>query len=65
VPTGEALTLSLTDVSGQEIEVQHLVTMSGLVTINVSPLASGMYFVTLRKDHIPLITDKLVVLSHR
>jgi hypothetical protein len=61
---GELLTLSLSDMSGQQIEQQPLATISGLVTIDASILAPGVYYVTLRKDHVPLITDKLVVLAH-
>jgi hypothetical protein len=61
---GEMLTLSLSDMSGQEIEQQTLTTLSGLVTIDASVLAPGVYYVTLRRDHVPLITDKLVVLAH-
>jgi hypothetical protein len=58
---GESLTLSLTDASGKEIEVQTLSKVSGSVTVDVSALRSGMYFVSLRKNHIPITTDKLMV----
>jgi hypothetical protein len=58
---GESLTLSLTDASGKGIEVQTLSKVSGSVTVDVSALRSGMYFVSLRKNHVPITTDKLMV----
>jgi hypothetical protein len=64
ITNGEMLTLSLVDIGGQEIETLPLATISGLVTIDVSSLASGLYFVTLRRNHIPLATSKLMVMSH-
>jgi PKD repeat protein len=63
LPAGETLTLTLTNISGQLIEQQALYTVSGMVTINVSAMKPGTYFVTLSKNNRPINTDKLEVLS--
>ncbi len=65
LPVGETLTLSITNVSGQLIEQQALSNISGMVTINVSAMKAGAYFVTLSKNHSPVTTDKLEVLSNK
>jgi hypothetical protein len=57
------LSLALVDMEGKEIEEQILPTTAGTATINVSGLAAGIYYVTLRRDHRALLTDKLVVMS--
>jgi hypothetical protein len=63
LPAGETLTLSLTSVTGQLIEQQALGTVSGMVTVNVSAMKAGTYFVTLSRNHSTVATDKLEVLS--
>jgi hypothetical protein len=58
-----ALSLALIDMQGKEIEEQALPAIAGTATINVSGLAAGVYYLSLRRDHKALVTDKLVVLS--
>ncbi len=63
VPVGEVLTLTLGDVTGKLITEMELEALSGMVTIDISSLASGTYYVTMRKNGRPIITDKLITIS--
>jgi hypothetical protein len=63
LPKGETLELDITDEQGQDISTQVLASISGEVVLDVSTFVPGTYFISLRKNHAIVATDKLVVMS--